>query len=137
MVLDVFTDGGSKGNPGPAAIGIAFYINKERIHTYREDIGHATNNDAEYTAVIRALEIIVKKRAEWKTVKEVSFHADSQLVVSQLTGLYKIKHPQIKTYIDQIRVLEKEAGIPVSYTHIPREQNQVADALVNNKLVIE
>ncbi len=133
MVLEVFTDGGSKGNPGPAAIGIAFYRDKKRIHTYREDIGYATNNDAEYTAVIRAFEIIIKKKAEWG-IEKVAFHSDSQLVVSQITGVYKIKHPQIRTYIDQLKQLQKELGLSTSFTYIPREQNQVADSLVNNKL---
>ena len=139
MILSVFTDGGSKGNPGPAAIGIAFYINNKRVYTYREDIGHATNNDAEYTAVIRALEIIRDKRAdqEWNDVTELKFNADSQLVVSQLNGVYKIKHPQIKVYIEQIKKLESEVGAKISYTYIPREKNHVADSLVNNKLAEE
>lgn len=139
MILSVFTDGGSKGNPGPAAIGIAFYLDNKRVHTYREDIGRATNNDAEYTAVIRALEIIRDKRAdqEWKDITELKFNADSQLVVSQLNGVYKIKHPQIRIYIDQIKKLESEVGAKISYTYIPREKNTVADSLVNNKLTEE
>lgn len=138
MVLEVFTDGGSKGNPGPAAIGIVFYIDKKRVHVYREDIGRATNNDAEYTAVLRAWEIIrTNKSSEWKDAESVKFNSDSQLVVNQLNGLYKIKHPQIKQYIDHIKALEKEIGLKRSYTYIPREQNQVADSLVNNKLIPE
>jgi ribonuclease HI len=137
MILEIFTDGGSKGNPGPAAIGIAFYLDKKRIHTYREDIGHATNNDAEYTAVIRALEIVKAHGSKWQNVSKLAFHSDSQLVVSQLTGLYKIKHPQIRIYIDQIKAIVAELGIPVTYTYIPREQNTVADSLVNNRLSSE
>lgn len=136
MTLDVFTDGGSKGNPGPAAIGIAFYIGKMRIHTYREDIGHATNNEAEYMAVIRALEIVQKKLvSEWNDISAVGFHSDSQLVVRQLNGLYKIKHPQIRTLIDRVKSLENAIQIPISYIDIPREKNQIADALVNNRLL--
>lgn len=138
MTLTVFTDGGSKGNPGPAAIGIVFYTEKKVIHTYREDIGHATNNDAEYTAVIRALEIIRDKRAtEWNTYTTVHFNSDSQLVVSQLTGVYKVKHPQIREYILRIRNLEGEVGLPITYKYVPREHNRVADALVNDKYTPE
>lgn len=138
MILEVMTDGGSKGNPGPAAIGIVFYLNKQRVHTYREDIGHATNNDAEYTAVIRAFEIILKNKDDkWKDISSIRFHSDSQLVVSQLNGLYKIKHPQIRIYVDRIKLFEKDTERSISYTYIPREKNQIADSLVNNKVIAE
>lgn len=62
MVLQIYTDGGSKGNPGPASIGVAFFLGGKKIETYREDIGHATNNEAEYTALVRALERVLSRK---------------------------------------------------------------------------
>ena len=60
MVLQIYTDGGSKGNPGPAAVGVAYFLNGVQVDSYREDIGTATNNEAEYTALISALELLLK-----------------------------------------------------------------------------
>lgn len=137
MMLKIFTDGGSKGNPGPAAIGGVAYLNGKIIFKFREDIGVATNNDAEYQAVIKAFNKIKELKGsrvnELKEVKHIEFNSDSQLLVNQLNGLYKVKNSRIREYIMQIRILEQEVKIPVSYQYIPREKNQVADDLVNNK----
>src|SRR3989339_1610463 len=98
MVLKVFTDGGSKGNPGPSSIGIVFYLNNKKIFEHKESIGIATNNDAEYTALIRALEVILLSfrpirqpaesgeifkrslhfsRDDKKNIKKIKFNSDS------------------------------------------------------------
>jgi ribonuclease HI len=133
MILKVFTDGGSKGNPGPAAIGIVAYADTAEFFRYREDIGIGTNNVAEYSAVIKALEIVKEKvTRDSLLVTRLEFFADSELVVKQLNGLYKIKNDAIREFIFKIRSLEGDLKIPVSYTHIPREKNKVADGLVNN-----
>ncbi|MBI2051352.1 ribonuclease HI family protein [Candidatus Roizmanbacteria bacterium] len=136
MVLKVYTDGGSRGNPGPAAIGVAFYIGVEPIFTYREDIGIATNNDAEYTALIRALEKIKEQREKIKDAEKIEVRSDSSLIINQVRGFFKVKQGKIKEYIFKIRTLEQEIGLPVSYHLIPREENRVADALVKNKEII-
>lgn len=143
MELHIYTDGGSKGNPGPAAIGFVIYQGprpagvglqkvENEVTRAREDIGHGTNNDAEYTALIRALECVVKLVSEHEyEVERIVCHSDSELLVKQLTGLYKIKHDGIRKLVFRVRVLESELRSPVVYKHIPREQNKLADALVN------
>ncbi len=131
MTLKVFTDGGSKGNPGPASIGMVFYLDNKKIFQLHEKIGLATNNDAEYQAVIKALEEI--KKLKLKKIDKISFFSDSKLLVSQLNGLYKVKNSKIKEYILKIRILESEIGLPIIYNHIYRENNQEADGMVNYK----
>jgi len=132
MILQVNTDGGSKGNPGPAAIGVVAYFDKKILFKLRDDIGVATNNDAEYQAVIAAYKKLSIINDQLSKVEKIEFNSDSQLLVNQLNGLYKVKNGRIREYIMQIRILEAEIKIPVSYQHITREKNQVADDLVNN-----
>ncbi len=137
MKLKVFTDGGSKGNPGPAAIGIVFYDEQDQVlFAHREDIGIETNNTAEYRAVMKAYELLINVLVPQYSIDLVEWHADSLLVVQQLKGAYKIKQPHIQEYVNQIRVYEKELGLPVSYTHVLREKNKLADALVNDAVDI-
>ncbi len=135
MTLTINTDGGSKGNPGPAAIGIAMYLDGKKLEYYREDLGIATNNAAEYTAVVRALEKAQKYQTEGTHFDKIEFKVDSLLVVSQLNGSFKVKNAFIRDFIMKIRMLESDLNIPVTYTHIYREENTIADALVNNKPV--
>jgi ribonuclease HI len=130
MVLKIFTDGGSKGNPGPSSIGMVFYLGGKSIFHHHESIGVATNNDAEYTALIRALEFIVKNHKQDK-IKKVEFYSDSSLMVNQVRGLFKVKNGKIREYMLKIRGLEQEVGFPISYSYVPREQNKEADLLVN------
>lgn len=138
MILKIFTDGGSKGNPGPSSIGMVFYRDGKRVCTYREDIGIATNNVAEYTAVIRALEKIKDKNENIKNVNEISkieVYSDSRLLVNQVKGLFKVNNARIREFILQIKILEHEIGLSISYHLIPREQNTIADGLVNGRLL--
>lgn len=130
MILKIFTDGGSKGNPGPSSIGMVFYIDGKRVFTYREDIGIGTNNRAEYMAVIRALEQVKSQKSKIKNILRIEFYSDSRLLVNQVKGLFKVKNAAIREYIFKIRMLEQEIGLPISYHLIPREQNTVADDLV-------
>jgi len=141
MVLKVFTDGGSRGNPGPSSIGIVMYINNKKIFQQREDIGVATNNEAEYQALIKALEILNPKLqipnkfqiSNFQSIKQIQFYSDSRLMVNQVNGMFKVKQGKIKEYILKIRMLEQEIGLPISYHLIPREENWEADLLVNSK----
>ncbi len=132
MILKIFTDGGAKGNPGPAAIGIVAYLDELEIFTYREDIGHGTNNEAEYIALIRALEKIVAGNVTSNDYERIECRSDSLLLVSQVNGVWKIKENRIREFVMQIRTLAGIIHKPISYIHIPREQNKIADALVNN-----
>ncbi|MEK7109804.1 MAG: ribonuclease HI family protein, partial [Patescibacteria group bacterium] len=128
MILKVFTDGGSKGNPGPASIGGVGYLNGEKIFDFKKSIGIATNNDAEYQALIHALEIISPKSQitnkfkiiNFKEINEIKFYSDSRLMVNQVNGLFKVKNGKIKEYIFKIRSLEQEIKLLIIYHLIPR-----------------
>ncbi|MCL5410338.1 MAG: ribonuclease HI family protein [Patescibacteria group bacterium] len=132
------TDGGSRGNPGPAAIGVVFSDEKGQVfHNYKECIGITTNNEAEYRAIIKALEILSK--SSWLKENNSKEHKvvcrlDSQLVVEQLNGNYKIKQEHIRRFVDQIFQITKEFKIDLSFVHVPREENKLADKLVNEAL---
>ncbi|GIW64114.1 MAG: ribonuclease HI [Patescibacteria group bacterium] len=133
-VLKVNTDGGAKGNPGPASIGVVFYINNKKIFQHHSPIGVATNNDAEYQALIFALNEIKKEKEKLVNkhkIEKIDFYSDSNLLVNQVNGLFKIKNGKIKEYVLKIKILEQEINLPIYYHHIPREKNQEADRLVN------
>lgn len=133
MVLYINTDGGAKGNPGPAAIGVVFSDGHSIIHTYREDIGIASNNVAEYTALLRALQIFLKESSSlFSSTTEIVCRADSELMVKQLKKEYKVKHPDMRGLFDSVQDLIVQIGLPIQFIHVPREENALADALVNN-----
>ncbi|MFA6081305.1 MAG: ribonuclease HI family protein [Patescibacteria group bacterium] len=128
MILKIYTDGGSKGNPGPSSIGGVFYLDQKKIFDFKKSIGIATNNDAEYQALIEGL----KQTPNFKNITKVEFYSDSRLMVNQVKGLFKVKNGRIREYILRIRGLEQEIKLPISYHLVPREQNQEADKLVNS-----
>ncbi len=132
MTLTISTDGGSRGNPGPASIGIVMYLDSHELFTHSEQIGIATNNTAEYTAVIRAFEI-VKQHAYW-SYDDIEFKCDSKLLVEQLSGRYKVKTPHIQVLHSHVKRLEREIGASVRYIWVARDRNQHADSLVNRAL---
>jgi len=127
-ILSLFTDGGSRNNPGQAAIGIVLVDAGKVIEKIGKRIGIATNNEAEYTALIEGLTLAEKYKPE-----EVKCFLDSELVVKQLTGLYRTKEPKLQNLCIKVKKLEKLFN-KISYKHIPREQNSVADSLVNQAL---
>lgn len=130
MKVTVHTDGGSRGNPGEAAIGITVE-DQDGKTTLGKKIGITTNNTAEYTALREAVKIVVEK---YKTCEvEVEFFLDSELVVKQLNGLYKVKDLNLQSMYKEIK--EKTGNLKkVNFIHVPREQNKEADALVNAAL---
>jgi len=132
MILKVYTDGGSKGNPGPSSIGGIGYLGGKKIFDFKKSIGIATNNDAEYQALIKALELVKLPPTTYPLQpKKVEFYSDSRLMVNQVKGLFKVKNGRIREYILKIRSLEQEINLPISYNYIPREENKEADKLVN------
>jgi len=131
MILKVYTDGGSKGNPGPSAIGGVGYVDGKKIFKFKKSIGSATNNDAEYRALIEALEKVRSYELGVMRVTQIQFYSDSRLMVNQVNGFFKVKNGKIKEYILKIRSLEQEINLPIIYYLIPREQNVEADKLVN------
>jgi ribonuclease HI len=129
MEVSMFTDGGARGNPGPAAIGVVIKDNKHKvIHKVGKYIGVGTNNDAEYSALIEGLVFLAGLN-----YSRVICHLDSELVVKQLNGLYKVKNVKIKKHWNRIKVLEKNFS-HIEYKHVKREKNHEADELVNQVL---
>ncbi|MGB9763249.1 MAG: ribonuclease HI family protein [Minisyncoccia bacterium] len=128
-VLNIYTDGGSRGNPGPAAIGVVI-SNKE----YGEYIGKTTNNVAEYKAVIFALKKVKHLLGKEKLKKtQIIVNLDSELVVNQLNGRYKILEPELQPLF--IEVWNLKFDFPqIIFQHIPREKNIRADRIVNEIL---
>lgn len=130
MKLIVHTDGGARGNPGRAAVGVVIEDeNRKKIFEVGKRIGETTNNVAEYFAVVEALEKIRDIDAS-----DVHFYLDSILVVNQLNGLFKIKDAKLRDLYVKIKILEQEVGGDITYTSVPREQNRRADFLVNHAL---
>ena len=127
--VKIFTDGASRGNPGPSAIGVVFYDEKDHLLAeFKQSLGQQTNNYAEYMAVVMALEICLAKE-----VKSIDLYCDSQLVVRQISGHYKVKAPQIKELFLRVQKLIKKFS-QVRFHHVRRELNKKADALANQAL---
>jgi len=127
--LIIYTDGGARGNPGPAGLGAILYNeNRETVAEISEYLGVATNNQAEYRAVIAAL-----KKAQELGALELDFYLDSELVVKQLNREYKVKNKDLAPLFLQIYNLSLSFK-KISYTHIPRERNHEADRLANEAM---
>lgn len=132
MNLFVFTDGGARGNPGPAAIGVFITSeDKKEIVKIGKKIGFATNNVAEYKAILEGLSYLSEKKDKLGSFTKISFFLDSELASRQLSGLYKVKNKNLQELLLKIRVKEEQLGMPISYNYIRREKNKVADKLVN------
>jgi len=129
--IKIFTDGGSRGNPGPSAIGVLI-LNEEGKELFRlgKQIGTVTNNIAEYSAVLEAL-LWIKNNLTGHDLN-LQFYLDSSLVVNQLNGKFKIRNQELKKIIVRIKNLEKEISKKISYFHVAREKNKTADFLVNS-----
>jgi ribonuclease HI len=123
--FSIYSDGGSRGNPGPAGIG--FVIKDSAGKVYKEGkkfLGEKTNNEAEYIALGLALKLKAKR---------VTCFLDSELVVKQLNGLYRVKEPRLALLFVKVKDLASEFDA-VAYRNIPREKNKEADRLVNDVL---
>ncbi len=161
--LTINTDGGSRGNPGPAAWGFVVKEDGEVIHKDKGYMGISTNNRAEYTAVLMAMEWLKENqlsvissqlsdnqisdvrsdqqksdypKTEYRELKTdiVTFILDSELVARQLSGIYKIKDAELQKLASEIKDLEKKLTCAIRYTVVRRELNKEADLLVNTSL---
>ena len=124
--LFVHTDGASRGNPGEAGVGIVFCKpDGEVVHEVADYLGVETNNVAEYKAMLRALDEVVKLNAT-----KIKFFSDSELMVKQINGQYKVKHPNLQPLYQEVK--NKLARLE-AYTveHVRREKNHNADRLAN------
>ena len=124
-----YTDGGARGNPGPAGIGVVLKTKKgETVGEWSKFLGITTNNQAEYKALILALE-----EASALGVEELECRLDSELVVKQLRGEYRVKHPDLKPLFTQVLSLLSHFK-NVSFNYVPRDLNKEADHLANQAM---
>ncbi len=130
--VTIFGDGGSRGNPGQAAYGFAIFDdNGELLYSEGERLGVTTNNVAEYSSVINALRWMIE---HYPNINAIHFKLDSLLIASQMSGKFKVKHPDMKELFITAKGLESQLSAQIIYSQIPREQNKVADKLVNDAL---
>jgi ribonuclease HI len=128
--IDVFTDGGARGNPGPAAAAFIIKSGKNVFATGGKYLGVTTNNIAEYRALIMALEWLAENNEKFKDAS-INIFLDSLLVVSQLKGLYKIKNKKLIKEHDKVIKLLDRLKNRVNFSHITRDKNAEVDRLVN------
>lgn len=129
--LIVFTDGGSRGNPGKSAVGVYIPSLEKKYSKY---LGVKTNNEAEYEGVIFALKKIKALLGSAAAAQtELSFRLDSDLIVQQLNGTFKIMEEKLKPLFIDVWNLKQDYKT-VTFTHVPREENSIADGLVNQEL---
>jgi len=131
----IYTDGGARGNPGPAGIGV--YIVDAAgavLVAHKEAIGNATNNYAEYQAVIRALEILRQLYGKETVNMQFELRLDSELVKKQITGEYRVKEPTLMGLYMAVHNERVDNFPHLTLTHVRREFNKEADRLVNEAL---
>ena len=131
--LVINTDGGSRGNPGPAAAGVALVMGECSLYHNRY-LGETTNNVAEYSAVLDATGLIASFIEKHGKPDRIEFRLDSQLVERQLMGIYKIKEPALQVLAASVRQGLQSLASPYTFIYVPRAQNKVADRLVNEAL---
>lgn len=131
--IKVFTDGASRGNPGESGIGIVIYDeNDSLIKSWNEYIGTGTNNQAEYKALLKSLDLIKTIIESGKhKIDVVEFYLDSELIVKQIKGLYKIKEPTLALLNKQFHSEIRKLGIKYTIQHVERALNKAADRLAN------
>lgn len=134
-VIFINTDGGSRSNPGPAACGVVIATQELELFAAGKFLGVMTNNEAEYEGLLWATQVL-QQHPEW-VADEYVFRLDSQLVVEQTQGRWKIKEERMRRYVEAIRQLWQKWGKSFRVMYIPRAQNSAADALVNQALDAE
>lgn len=135
MKFTLYADGGARGNPGPAGAGaVAFDAIGKRVVEVSDYLGTTTNNVAEYEALLRGLTALHAEIGNQIKDSEVTVRMDSKLVIEQLRGAYRVKHPNlIPLYLEVRNMLARSFG-KVSFEHIPRERNTDADLLANQAM---
>ncbi len=131
MTIYAFTDGASRGNPGESGIGVILRDEKRNIlATHKSYIGRTTNNVAEYRALLACLTMVDSPPVAG-TCHRLVVHSDSELMVRQLQGRYKVKDPELKKHFGQVQQLLRGASFEFEIVHVTREQNTDADDLAN------
>jgi len=131
--IKVFTDGASRGNPGPAGIGVIIYDENDFIlESYKEFLGEATNNQAEYKALLKSVDLIKKIKENTETkFNSVEFYSDSELMVNQINFDYAVKEPELALLNNKFHVKVKKLELSYTISHIDRALNKAADRLAN------
>lgn len=134
MNINVYTDGGSRGNPGHSGYGLVIYDDDQKI-IFQESkyLGIKTNNEAEYSGLIGALNWINDNQNSLKLSK-INFYSDSQLMVRQMQGLYKVKAPNLIPIFQQTQKLISTISCPIKFTDVRRDFNKLADQLANEAM---
>jgi probable phosphoglycerate mutase len=128
-MIIAYIDGGSRGNPGPAAFGVRVeHANGDLIEEFHASIGNATNNVAEYRGLLAALQYAVDHGH-----RELTVRSDSELLVKQMLGVYRVKHPGLQPLHAQARLLVARLA-KVKFQHVRRELNTHADRLANDAM---
>lgn len=131
MVLNVFTDGGSRGNPGISGYGLVIKSGAEIIYQESKFLGIKTNNEAEYLGLIGALTWISENQ---KDVEKINIFSDSQLMVRQVQGVYKMKAQNLRPLFEVVHSLISQISSPIEFKSVPREDNSHADELANQAM---
>lgn len=129
----IYTDGGARGNPGPAGAGAAIYKDGKEVAHVSKYLGKQTNNWAEYEALILALEMAHNVLGSPIT-NHVAVRMDSELIVKQMRGEYRVKDKELKKQHERVRAIIAEAYPDISFSHVRREQNTRADELANDAM---
>src|SRR5438132_1491781 len=129
-LLTIHTDGASRGNPGPAAYAYVITRDGQLVVEEAGCLGELTNNQAEYTALVRALEHALELGPDDRVV----VHSDSELMVKQINGEYRVKNEELRPLYEEVIQLRRQFKQPVAFRHVRREQNKRADELCNEAL---
>lgn len=134
MKISIYTDGGSRGNPGISGYGLVILDESKKI-LYQESkfLGIKTNNEAEYMGLLAALTWI-KNNPDNLAITSLSVFADSQLMIRQMQGAYKVKSPNLINLYKTAKLIISQFDFPVTYTDIRREFNKLADELANQAM---
>lgn len=129
--LKIYADGGARGNPGPSACAFVVVEDGRVVYKKTKFLGKATNNEAEYNAVIIALDWLNRKKFP---NRQIIFYLDSELVAKQLSGKYKIRSKKLSLLAGYAKTLERNLDYKVIFRQLEREKNRLADALVNQEI---
>lgn len=131
--ITIFTDGGARGNPGPAGAGAVIYKDGVEVGHVSKYLGIQTNNWAEYEALVLVLREASKIFGS-PVSEKVHMKMDSELIVKQMKGEYRVKNPELKKQHDRVRLLILESFPNITFSHVPREENKVADRYANDAM---
>jgi len=124
----LYTDGCSRGNPGPGAIGVVICDDRNcLLYEYSDCIGHCTNNEAEYRALVKGLDLVARY-----TRRRATAYSDSELVVKQMNGAYRLKNDRLRSWFQEVKDRERVFQ-SVTYQHVPRGNQRIAQADRLNK----